>query len=93
MKYITLIKDGKYGTTCLVAMTYEGSKIDYSKIDEYKHATVCKSMKDLDGDTTVIAAAKKAQISNIMHVDTSVETSKFLVFIPDMKRCVTVYGQ
>ncbi len=74
-------------------MSYDGSNVDYSQIDSMKHAKVCQYLADGEGDTTIIAAAKKAQISKVKHVDTSFEYEKFLFFTFGQKKCVTVYGE
>jgi len=74
-------------------MTYDGSSVDYSKIDTMKHATVCKDVHGSDGDTTIIAAAKAAEISKIKHIDTSYEFKQVLFWPTKQKNCVTVYGE
>ena len=74
-------------------MTYDGSSVDYSKNDEMKHATVCKDTHGSDGDTTIIAAAKAAEISKIKHVDNSYEFKQILFWPISQKNCVTVYGE
>lgn len=74
-------------------MTYDGSSVDYSKIDSMKHATVCKDTHGSDGDTTIIAAAKAAEISKIKHVDSSYEFKQVLFWPTGQKNCVTVYGE
>ena len=74
-------------------MTYDGSSVDYSKVETMKHATVCKDIGASDGDTTIIAAAKAAGISKVRHVDTSFQYSRFLFFTLDARNCVTVYGE
>ena len=74
-------------------MTYDGSSVDYSKINEMKHATVCKDTHGSDGDTTIIAAAKAADISKIKHIDTSYEFKQVLFWPTGQKNCVTVYGE
>ena len=73
-------------------MSYDGSSVDYSTIDTLKNAKVCKKLTDASGDTTIITAAKKAGISKIVHVDTSFESTSFLMFTFGAKSCVTVYG-
>lgn len=74
-------------------MTYDGSSVDYTKIDSMKHAKVCKGIYSPDGDTTIIAAAKLAEISKIKHVDTSFEYKQVLFWPTGQKNCVTVYGE
>lgn len=74
-------------------MTYDGSSVDYSKVESMKHAKVCKDLGSSDGDTTIIAAAKLANISKVKHVDTSFEFSQFLFSRIGEKNCVTVYGE
>ena len=74
-------------------MTYDGSSVDYSTITNMKNAKVCKELSSGDGDVTTIAAAKKARISKIKHVDVSFEYNTFLFFQFGHKRCVTVYGE
>lgn len=74
-------------------MTYDGSSVDYSKIDSLKHATVCKGIHSPDGDTTIVAAAKAAEISKIKHVDTSFEYKQILFWPTNQRNCVTVYGE
>lgn len=74
-------------------MTYDGSSVDYSKIDSMKRATVCKDLTSADGDTTIIAAAKAGEISKIKHVDTTFEFKQILFWPTGQKNCVTVYGE
>ncbi len=74
-------------------MTYDGSSLDYSKIDQLKVSKVCYTWGDDDKDTSVIRAAKQGGISKIKHVDTSVEYKKFLWFEYDQRSCTTVYGE
>ena len=74
-------------------MSYDGSAVDYSTIDTMKHAKVCKDITSKDGDTTTIAAAKKAGISKIMHVDNSIERDTFLFWTTGIRQCTTVYGR
>ena len=73
-------------------MTYDGSNVDYSKISELKTGKICKFISSAEGDTTIIAAAKEANISHIKHIDKSYEYSTFLGFNYAQKECVTVYG-
>lgn len=79
--------------TTNATMTYDGSAVDYSKIDSMKRAKVCKDIHSADGDTTIIAAAKAAEISKIKHVDTSFEYKQVLFWPTGQKNCVTVYGE
>ncbi|MDD5157630.1 TRL domain-containing protein [Sulfurimonas sp.] len=74
-------------------MSYDGSSVDYSKIDQMKVSKVCKYVTDASGDTTIVAAAKAAGISKIKHVDNSYEYSTFLFWSSGHKNCVTVYGE
>jgi len=74
-------------------MSYDGSSVDYSTIDQMKVSKVCKELKELSGDTTIVAAAKAANISKIKHVDTSFEYGTFLFWQYGHKTCVTVYGE
>ena len=74
-------------------MTYDGSKVDYSTVENLKHAKVCEILTDREGDTSIIAAAKKAGISKVVHVDRSVEHKEFLFFQYGHKVCTTVYGK
>ncbi|QSZ40795.1 hypothetical protein GJV85_01250 [Sulfurimonas aquatica] len=74
-------------------MSYDGSNIDYSKINEMKVSKVCHNLTEPDADTTIVTAAKRASISKIKHVDTSFEYSTFLFWTISPKSCVTVYGQ
>ena len=74
-------------------MTYDGSSVDYSKIDTLKKGTVCKDLHGSDGDTTIVAAAKAAEISKIKHVDTSYVYEQVLFWPTKQKSCVTVYGE
>jgi len=74
-------------------MSYDGSKNDYSKADQWKSYTICKDLTEDGGDISVITAAKKAGISKIKHVDTSYQYKKFLFFTFAPKKCVTVYGE
>ena len=76
-----------------VAMTYDGSKLDYSQVKYMKQATICQKLTNGDGDTTIITAAEKAGIKNVKHVDTSFNYEKFLFIQYGHKRCVTVYGE
>ena len=80
-------------TSTPAVMSYDGSNVDYSKVESMKHAKVCKYLTSGDGDTTVISAAKKAGISKIKHVDTSFEYKQFLFFPFSAKRCSIVYGE
>ena len=79
--------------TTNAVMAYDGSSVDYSKIDTMKHAKVCKEATSPDGNTTIIAAAKAADISKIKHVDTSFEYKQILFWPTGQKHCVTVYGE
>lgn len=74
-------------------MTYDGSKVDYSTIDSMKHAKVCKLVTADEGDVTVTAAAKTANIKYIKHVDVSREFDSFLGIGYGYRNCVTVYGE
>ena len=74
-------------------MTYDGSKVDYSTIQSLKHAKVCKFMAEPEGDTTIVAAAKAADVKYIKHVDHSVEFDSFLFWTSGHRNCVTVYGE
>lgn len=74
-------------------MSFDGDKVDYTKIDEMKKAKVCQLLTEGDGDSTVILAAKKAGISHIEHVDTSFEYDQFLFWRYNVKSCVVVYGE
>ena len=74
-------------------MSYDGSNVDYSKIDTLKKGEACKNLTDLDGDDSVITAAKQAGISKIKHVDNSFKQKQFLFFYYDKQNCVTVYGE
>jgi hypothetical protein len=74
-------------------MTYDGSSVDYSKVESMKHASVCKYDDSADGDTTIIAAARAAGVSKVKHVDNSFEYSRFLWFLIGQRHCVTVYGE
>ncbi len=74
-------------------MSYDGSDVDYSTIDTLKHAKVCQKLSDGNGDRTIIAATKKANISKVKHVDTSFEYEQFLFWQYGHKKCVTVYGE
>jgi hypothetical protein len=74
-------------------MTYDGSNVDYSKIDTMKRATVCKGLHSSDGNTSIIAAAKAGEISKIKHVDISFEFKQFLFWPTSQFNCVTVYGE
>jgi hypothetical protein len=74
-------------------MTYDGTSVDYSTIRNMKNAKVCKEITSGDGDITTIAAAEKAGISKIKHVDTTFEYKQFLFWSYDGKRCTIVYGE
>lgn len=74
-------------------MTYDGSNVDYSRIDELKKATVCKYVTAKEGDTTIIAAAKAGGIKKIKHVDTSFVYDTFFGMGYGYRNCVTVYGE
>lgn len=74
-------------------MTYDGSSVDYSKMDAMKHATVCQFVNSADGDTSIIAAAKAAEVSKIKHVDTTFEFKQILFWPTGQRKCVTVYGE
>lgn len=74
-------------------MSYDGSSVDYSKIDSMKHAKVCQDLKSEDSDTSIITATKIAHISKVKHIESSFEYKKFLWFLTSTKKCVTVYGE
>ena len=74
-------------------MTFDGTNVDYSKVTYLKNAKVCEYFADGEGDTTIIAAAKKAKVSKVKHVDISIEHETFLFFEYGHRRCVTVYGE
>ena len=76
-----------------VVMSYDGSNVDYSKIDTLKKSEVCKKLADANGNDSVITAAKKAGISKIKHVDTAYTQKQFLFWTYDREVCVTVYGE
>lgn len=80
-------------TSTPAIMTYDGSSVDYSKIDTLKTATVCKNLHSSDGDTTIVAAAKAGEISKIKHVDISYTFNQFLFWPSSQKNCITVYGE
>ena len=74
-------------------MTYDGSKVDYTRIDELKNSKVCIFLADGEGDSTIITAAKQAGIKYIKHVDVSKEHDTFLFWAYGFRNCVTVYGE
>lgn len=74
-------------------MSYNGSDVDYSKIDSMKVSKICKELSANSGDTTIVVAAKAGNISKIKHVDTSFEYTTFLFWTTGHKQCVTVYGE
>lgn len=81
-----------YGTPAM--MSYDGSALDYSKIDQMKSGRACSNEKDANGHyaSTTTQAAKNGGIRFIKHVDTSTEITRSL-FSTTMKTCVTVYGE
>ena len=72
-----------------IVMTFDASKVDFSKIDSMKHGVVCHELDDKDGDLSLIAAAKAADISKIMYVETSYQQNKG----HGKASCLTVYGE
>ena len=79
--------------TTPAVMTYDGSSVDYSKVESMKHAKICKDLTSHDGDTSIISAARAAGISKVKHVDMSNEHQSFLFFHFGFQQCVTVYGE
>ncbi|MGE4295682.1 MAG: hypothetical protein AB7E49_08275 [Campylobacterales bacterium] len=81
-----------YGTPA--TMAYDGSTLDYSKLDQMKSGRACSNEKDANGhySSTTTQAAKNGGIRFIKHVDTSTEITNSL-FSTTMKTCVTVYGE
>ncbi len=74
-------------------MTYDGTGLDYSKIDELKKSKVCTFLADGEGDNTIVNATKQAGISKVKHVDISSEHDTFLFWNYGYRKCVTVYGE
>lgn len=81
-------------------MKYDGTNTDYSKLDSYKKATICKEFvigKGYVGSNSVAEAAKNGGISKVKHVDIHSEyTEQSGLFSPtrdNFKQCVTVYGE
>jgi len=74
-------------------MVYNGNQVDYSTIDTLKKSTLCYKLGDADKDTSIITAAKNAQISKIKHIDTEFKYKTFLLWDYDRQSCITVYGE
>ena len=75
-------------------------KIDYSNVDfskKMKHSTICVNPHKLDGDLTIMKAAKKGGISKVLYVTKSnhftTQRGPFLnKIIKYTQKCITVYG-
>ena len=63
----------------------DGTKVDYSKMNQYKTAKSCiKYGSRNDESISVLDAAQKAGIKNIVYVDISTL---------DREKCIIVYGE
>ena len=74
-------------------------KLDYSNIDfskKMKESTICVNPHSLDGELTIMKAAKKGGISKILYVTNANHfTTKKGIFSTEIvytKKCITVYG-
>jgi len=63
----------------------DGTKVDYSRMNKYKTATSCIDYGSRkDESISILEAAQKAGIKNVVYVDISTL---------DSKQCVIVYGE
>jgi len=68
----------------LSSVKIDGTKVDYSKLEEYKKGFVCQNRKQTFGSNSIMQAAKKAGVKKIVYVEKQ---------ISDSLRCVVVYGK
>jgi len=63
----------------------DGTKVDYSQMQEYKHVETCYNFKKTeDASVSILEVAKKAGIKEVVYVDKSVTGDI---------TCVIVYGE
>ncbi|UCN00763.1 hypothetical protein LCX93_02285 [Sulfurimonas sp. SWIR-19] len=72
-------------------MVYDGNQVDYSKIDTLKKSTLCYKLGDADKDTSIITAAKNAQISKITHFCCGIMTVNPVLQFTENKRAFKKY--
>ena len=60
----------------------DGTKVDFSNLDQYKKVEQCYTRRS-EGTASIFEAAKKAGITQIVHVDESVKGDTY---------CAIVYG-
>jgi len=65
------------------SVTLDGTKVDYSNMEQYIKSEQCYAIGS-SGSTSIMQAAKKAGIIEIVHVDESREGNTI---------CVIVYGK
>jgi len=75
--------------------TVDISKVDFSK--EMKQSTICENPHQLDGELTVMKAAKKGGISTVKYVTKedhfTTQRKFFSTETRYSKKCITVYGE
>jgi len=63
----------------------DGTKVDFSKMEQYKKAETCYNYKKTeDASVSILEASQKAGISNVVYVDKSITGDI---------ACVIVYGE
>ncbi len=74
-------------------------KLDYSNIDfskKMKKSTICVNPRSLDGELTIMKAAKKGGISKVLYATKADHfTTKKGIFSTETvytEKCITVYG-
>jgi len=81
-----LVSGCTYQRTATSQSTHlDGTKVDYSQMDQYKTAKTCYNRtKTNDASLSILEASKKAGITTVVYVD---ET------ITDNLVCVVIYGE
>lgn len=75
-------------------MTIEVSSVDFMKIESMKHATICNDSHSVDGDLTLISAAKAAGVRRIVYAEKAVKKTMLdHVTEGSGSDCLTVYGE
>ena len=73
-----------------IVMAFNASAIDFSKLESMKQATICRDLRQQDGDLSILRAAKVAGVKHVVYVDTSLKTNSAS---GQAESCLTVYGE
>ncbi len=75
------------------AITFNGNSVDFQNIDKLKKVKICKDADKVEGDLSLLKAAKEKNLSKIVFFDKTYEYKQFLFWTYGKKDCVVVYGK